>query len=445
MNARVQIRNTVASGHEGQVVGAARPRLQVAPPPREDAAPRRRPGALQRWFSPVRLLVAATLGLLYWGASFPTEQYLTPQSGLGYALGIVGGSAMLFQLVYPLRKRYRVLGKTRFALRDRHAEATCAACHFGNRYQGTPTQCASCHAPDDVHRGGRGSDCASCHVTAGWKTSKFDHARETGFALGGAHARLDCKVCHTTPNMKDPLPRDCAGCHRDDDAHATRFGDGCDKCHGNSEWKPATFDHTRDGRFELLGRHAKLDCHACHTAVVAQQKLGTDCHACHRTRDVHAGKLGTDCARCHGVEAWKVDVAFDHDLTEFPLVGLHVAVPCHQCHTSPSYKTEAQDCHACHQRDDKHKGGLGKDCEACHSPNGWGIWEFDHAKATGFALVGAHVRATCEGCHKQPPEAVKLSGDCASCHAQDDVHLGQFGRQCQRCHGSVTFKGARMQ
>lgn len=58
----------------------------------------------------MRLLVAATLGLLYWGASFPTEQYLTPQSGLGYALGIVGGSAMLILLVYPLRKRYRVLG-----------------------------------------------------------------------------------------------------------------------------------------------------------------------------------------------------------------------------------------------------------------------------------------------------------------------------------------------
>jgi hypothetical protein len=64
---------------------------------------------LERWLSPARLLVATTLGLLYWGASFPTEQYLTPQSGLGYALGIVGGSAMLVLLVYPLRKRFRVL------------------------------------------------------------------------------------------------------------------------------------------------------------------------------------------------------------------------------------------------------------------------------------------------------------------------------------------------
>lgn len=335
-------------------------------------------------------------------------------------------------------------GRTRFALRDRHAAVTCTACHAGNRYAGTPTQCAACHAPDDAHRGARGADCASCHGTSGWKTTTYDHARETGFALAGAHARVDCKGCHTTASLKDPLPRDCAGCHRKADPHASRFGDACEKCHGTSAWKPASFDHTRDGHFELLGSHARLGCHACHTAVIASQKLGTDCQACHRSNDVHAGRLGTDCARCHGVEAWRKDVAFDHDLVDFPLVGLHAVVPCHECHSARSYKGAARDCFGCHQRDDKHKGALGKDCEGCHSPSGWNLWEFDHAKATGFALAGAHARATCEGCHKQPPEVVKLSGDCASCHLQDDVHLGRFGRQCQRCHGSVTFKGARM-
>lgn len=335
-------------------------------------------------------------------------------------------------------------GKTSFALRDRHAGVTCTACHAGNRFEGTPTQCNSCHAPDDVHRGARGADCAGCHNAAGWKTTKFDHARETGFALGGRHAELDCKGCHTTASLKDALPRDCVGCHRKADPHAGRFGDACEKCHGKTAWKPATFDHARDAHFELVGRHAKLGCHACHTAVVAQQKLGTECSACHRTDDVHTGRLGTDCSRCHGVEAWGANVTFDHDLTDFPLVGLHVAVPCHQCHSAATYLVNAQDCLGCHERDDRHKGALGKDCEGCHSPSGWGLWEFDHAKATGFALQGGHARASCEGCHKQPPEAVKLSGDCASCHVQDDVHVGQFGRQCQRCHGTVTFKGARM-
>jgi hypothetical protein len=158
-------------------------------------------------------------------------------------------------------------------LRDAHRDVACAACHLGNRYAGTPASCASCHAPDDVHRGARGTDCASCHTTSAWKTSKFDHVKEARFPLLGAHAQLDCKGCHKTPNLKDPLPRDCVGCHRTDDAHATRFGTACEKCHGSTAWKPVSFDHTRDGHFELLGAHAKLGCDACHTAVVAMQKL----------------------------------------------------------------------------------------------------------------------------------------------------------------------------
>lgn len=37
------------------------------------------------------------------------EGHLTPEGGIGYALGILGASAMLLLLIYPLRKRLRVL------------------------------------------------------------------------------------------------------------------------------------------------------------------------------------------------------------------------------------------------------------------------------------------------------------------------------------------------
>ena len=43
--------------------------------------------------------------LLVLGWIFPTERYLTPESGVGYALGIIGGSLMLLLLLYPARKR----------------------------------------------------------------------------------------------------------------------------------------------------------------------------------------------------------------------------------------------------------------------------------------------------------------------------------------------------
>jgi hypothetical protein len=49
----------------------------------------------------------------------------------------------------------------------------------------------------------------------------------------------------------------------------------------------------------------------------------------------------------------------------------------------------------------------------------------------------------CKGCHTQPAAALKLKSDCVSCHSQDDVHVGQFGTQCQKCHDTRTFKSAR--
>lgn len=50
------------------------------------------------WFA----LVSA---LLLVGFFLPLERYLSPRQGVGYALGIVGGSLMLLLLIYPARKR----------------------------------------------------------------------------------------------------------------------------------------------------------------------------------------------------------------------------------------------------------------------------------------------------------------------------------------------------
>lgn len=52
-----------------------------------------------------RVFFVAVLVALYLGWYLPTERYITPKRGLGYALGIIGGSLMLLLLVYSLRKR----------------------------------------------------------------------------------------------------------------------------------------------------------------------------------------------------------------------------------------------------------------------------------------------------------------------------------------------------
>ena len=116
----------------------------------------------------------------------------------------------------------------------------------------------------------------------------------------------------------------------------------------------------------------------------------------------------TDCASCHGLRKWKPAELFDHARSKFPLTLGHTRVECVKCHPVGA------------------------------APAGAAAGDSPSVRYRGLST-------TCAGCHKQPPDKVKLSDDCASCHAQDDVHLGQYGRQCQRCHGTTTFKGARLQ
>lgn len=333
---------------------------------------------------------------------------------------------------------------TRFPLRGAHAQVACGACHIAGRYRATPQSCGACHAPDDVHRGSRGEKCADCHTETTWKTARFDHARQTGFALLGAHATLDCAGCHRSATFDDKPPRGCVGCHRSDDAHAARFGEDCASCHGNEQWRQVAFDHART-HFALTGRHARVDCHACHTARVATQKLASDCASCHRGADVHGGALKDGCETCHGTDGWREDLRFDHDLSAFPLLGMHVLVSCGQCHASRAYAGTPHDCIACHRSSDVHQGSLGRECASCHSPNGWKVWDFDHNQQTKFALTGRHAQLNCADCHRGNAAQMRLPTDCASCHRDSDIHLGQFGTQCQRCHNTITFKGARIQ
>jgi hypothetical protein len=335
--------------------------------------------------------------------------------------------------------------KTHFALTGAHTSVSCNACHVGGHYKDTPHTCNGCHATDDEHRGARGPDCGKCHVTKEWKTARYDHLKETGYALLGIHDRITCAACHRSGNFKDRIPKDCDGCHAADDSHARRFGPKCEDCHDNEKWPLPAYDHEGRHQFALLGAHATLDCHACHTAPVAKQKLATDCAGCHRSEDPHGGKLRGHCDSCHGQKSWREGIVFDHDLTGYPLVGLHRVVSCAQCHSTMAFTGAPTTCVDCHQHEDVHKGGLGRKCESCHSPNGWALWQFDHGKETHFPLRGAHAKLQCADCHHVPPGTVKTPSTCISCHRKDDRHLGQFGERCDQCHGVDSWKGARIQ
>jgi hypothetical protein len=332
--------------------------------------------------------------------------------------------------------------KTHFPLKAAHERAACDACHRDPSYKNTPRECVACHARDDAHKGARGPVCSDCHSSDKWKQSLFDHNRDTDYALNGAHAKIACDACHRSGDLHATVADRCAVCHAADDRHGGRFGDDCAACHNEQKWKEARYDHAAKANFPLTGRHEKVDCHACHAGPVSGPKLPKDCGGCHKADDVHHGSMGTQCVACHVETGWKEKVRFDHDMTRFPLVGLHATVACEECHANRAYRNTARDCISCHKADDVHKGNLGKQCATCHNPNGWTFWQFDHGKATKFALEGAHAKLGCKSCHVQPADEVKLARDCGACHARDDVHHGGFGRDCARCHGSVTWRGA---
>jgi hypothetical protein len=62
-----------------------------------------------RRFTPAGVSFVLLAALLYTGWHSQTERYITPQRGLGYALGIVGGCMMLLLFVYSARKHFRWL------------------------------------------------------------------------------------------------------------------------------------------------------------------------------------------------------------------------------------------------------------------------------------------------------------------------------------------------
>ncbi len=332
--------------------------------------------------------------------------------------------------------------KTDFKLRFAHQRVNCNACHIGNKYRDTPKQCVSCHEIRDVHSGRFGSKCESCHQEKRWDQDIFDHDRDTDYRLLDGHRNVACHDCHApdyrVSDRKNEI-RDCYSCHRSDDAHQGLNGEQCKNCHSERGWPHAEFDHGANTEFALHGAHNDLACDACHALGAETKKIDTACYSCHRQDDAHQRAQGEACDRCHHEVAWLDRVRFDHDLSSFPLIGQHAAAGCEACHQSSVFSNAGKLCSDCHWADDVHDKALGQDCARCHNSNGWMIWSFDHDQ-TDFGLRHAHAELHCHRCHDRPPEKMERSAwRCADCHRRDDVHDGNFGIDCGRCHNLESF------
>ncbi len=213
----------------------------------------------------------------------------------------------------------------------------------------------------------------------------------------------------------------------------------------------------------VIEGHADLEseCSNCHKAFVAgeQTALCLDCH-----KDVaadvaeHAGLHGTlavatpqlICKSCHTEHKGRAaDIVglnrnlFDHDRTDFPLLGAHAGRDCAACHeVGKPFRDAPSSCVGCHGKQQPHHERLGEDCGLCHSETRrWPDVRFDHA-TTDFPLTGAHVDAVCGSCHVN--EVWKdLPSSCVACHSGDDVHRGTRGGKCGSCHNTTRWSGAK--
>src|SRR5579859_3218222 len=165
------------------------------------------------------------------------------------------------------------------------------------------------------------------------------------------------------------------------------------------------------------------------------------------------GPLAIPCANCHTYSSWKPirsNPEFNHDLTGYPLRGMHQNVGCSQCHTSMVFKNVSSQCADCHA--DIHRRQFGASCSNCHSVKGWQTsLQAIQNHQNRFPLVGAHALVQCEECHKQAAvgQFVGLSTSCYSCHQKDFLtpvldHVGLgLPNTCESCHSMDSWFNAK--
>jgi hypothetical protein len=388
-------------------------------------------------------------------------------------------------------------------LEGAHQQVACAKCHRadwrvapaarllpgtrnGPGYVGLERECSVCHT--DVHRGGLGQNCTSCHGMDKWKPApRFDHG-STSYPLTGAHTDVACAKCHQDARwatardstgapvpVYKPVPHaQCSACHSD--PHGGKFGASCSECHQTRSFTVIDskgFNHSRT-RYPLVGKHASVACAACHEpgGVKKKDPPFATCSTCHS--DAHNGlaTLGgkpVDCAACHTPQGYvpATYTVAQHRNAKYPLEGKHQTVTCGSCHVrqrGPAARAAlgvsmvvmrppAGRCTDCHQQD--HGTQLGErpdkgQCSACHTVNGWspstfGVAEHDKLR---FTLTGEHLKAACRDCHDADRRGLPLlpaslsapaamgrarivfripEQDCGECHV--DSHRGRLAAQ----------------
>lgn len=317
---------------------------------------------------------------------------------------------------------------TDFSLIGKHKNLDCYSCHssdkplqkiFNDFFEDTSPGCIKCH--EDIHEGKFGKTCTECHTETSFKVvqslENFDH-NLTGFELLGKHISVDCKECHQSDMLKAVPHQKCTDCHTD--FHNGEIVDNgiikdCGKCHtekGFSDFDFGIEEHAVT-KFPLNESHQAVPCVFCHLNSGEENwkfsEIGLECFECHE--NIHESHLDDkfypkkNCNNCHSETTWQQIDSFDHDITDFSLLGKHQTISCGQCHKQEKDKTiqfkginnRCENCHTDIHFDQFIESGQ-TDCNKCHTSDEWKPILFDHNKSR-FKLDGAHLKINCNECH----------------------------------------------
>jgi len=274
-------------------------------------------------------------------------------------------------------------------------------------------------------------------------SKSFNHM-STGFALRGAHERLNCESCHVRGIFKG-TPTRCSGCHlRSTDMEASKKSpnhipttEECDVCHNdflpNVSWQLVRMNHVG----------IVNNCVQCHNGTFAPGKdpnhipTQQPCELCHRSTVSFAGGqmdhtgIVASCSRCHNG-----NLATGKS-------GNHVPTfqPCEICHFSTTsfagatmnHQGISTGCARCHvqgvatAKPPNHIPTT-QPCEQCHR---------SFATFAGATMDHTGIISNCASCHEAgnlygitgrpaPPHPPKSVGDCSQCHLNTRSWLPAF-------------------
>ena len=362
-----------------------------------------------------------------------------------------------------------------FPLIGVHQSVNCQECHTSAsdlQFNRIGNDCASCHMPDfnattnpDHKQAGFSTDCLECHdlTQPGWGTDKVKH---DFFPLTKGHEIADCAKCHVSGDFSS-TPTNCFACHQPDFEGATspnhvqaNFPNDCATCHTTDlDWMPAQYIQHDAEYFPIYsGKHQGqwMQCTECHTN--ASNFAEYSCTVCHLNPETDEGHTGVNgyvyessaCLACH--PTGDADVSFNHNTTDFPLTGAHLATDCIECHATGYAGTPTQ-CSACHTNDfnqttdPNHVAlNLPTDCAMCHTTDpGWTPATFP-IHNDYYTLQGAHavIASDCASCHGG--NYTNTPNTCKGCHTADynattsPNHVtAQFPTDCATCHSETAW------